>query len=70
MANTIVERGRCFLAVVNDAVCESSSDLFLMRSTIGLLQGMGDRYKPPEAEIFVRKDLSAPCRKDSVTLAQ
>ena len=34
MANTIVERGRCFHAVVNDSVCESGSDLFLMRSTI------------------------------------
>ncbi len=35
MANTIVERGRCFHAVVNDSVCESGSDLFLMRSTLG-----------------------------------
>jgi hypothetical protein len=34
MANTIVERGRCFHAVLNDSVCESGFDLFLMRSTI------------------------------------
>ena len=34
MANTIVERDRCLHAVVNDSVCGSGSDLFLMRSTI------------------------------------
>jgi hypothetical protein len=34
MANTIVERGRCLHAVVNDSVCESSSDPIPMRSTI------------------------------------
>ncbi|MEW6141483.1 MAG: hypothetical protein AB1733_24945 [Thermodesulfobacteriota bacterium] len=31
---------------------------------LGLLQGMGDRYKQPETEIFVRKDFTAPCRKN------
>lgn len=30
---------------------------------LGLLQGVGDRYKPPESEIFVREDHTAPCRK-------
>jgi hypothetical protein len=34
MANTPVERCRCLHSVVKDSVCESSSDLFLMRSTI------------------------------------
>ena len=34
MSNTIVERGRCFHAVGSVSVCESGSDLFLMRSTI------------------------------------
>ena len=33
--NIIVERGRCAYAVVNESVCESGSDLFLIRSTIG-----------------------------------
>ncbi len=36
MANTIVGRGLCLHAVVNDSVRESRSDLFLMRSTMGL----------------------------------
>ena len=34
MADTMVELGRCLHAVVNDSVCESGSDLFLMRSTV------------------------------------
>lgn len=34
MADTIVEGIRCLQAVVNDSVCESGSDLVLMRSTL------------------------------------
>ena len=34
MANTIVERGRCLHAVACDSVCESGSDLFLIRFII------------------------------------
>ncbi|MFH1116857.1 MAG: hypothetical protein V1792_23320 [Pseudomonadota bacterium] len=29
----------------------------------GILQGMGERFKQPGMEVFVRKDEEAPCRK-------
>lgn len=34
MANTTVERGRCFHEVVYDPVCGLGSDLFLVRSAM------------------------------------
>jgi len=47
MANTIVERGRCFHGVVFDLVYESGSDLVSMRSTIVVDGARGSGLEGP-----------------------